>query len=85
MFGVNTSLGILNYNNYNNLLDWFKNNFYMNRVSDLVEYKTQFTHGILSINNYTERKIVIKSYLNTLDSRRGTNWQKAFPELVQIL
>ena len=85
MFGVNTSLGILNYNNYNNLLDWFKNNFYMNRVSDLVEYKTQFTHGILSIENYTERKVAIKSYLDKLDLRRSTNWQKTFPELVQIL
>ena len=85
IFGINTSLGILNYHNYKNLLAWLKSNFSTNRVTDPVEYRTQQTFGILRMDNVNQRKTQIVEYLNKLDLSRGTNWKITFPELVQIL
>lgn len=85
MFAVNTSLGILNNHNYQNLLSWLQTNFATNKVTDPVEFRTQFTHGILGLDNYRLRKKEIVNYLDSLDARRNTDWRSTFPELTQIL
>lgn len=85
MFAVNTSLGILNYHNYHNLLSWLKLNFSTNRVTDPVQYRTQLTHGILGSENYKARTSEIVNYLDSLDARRNTAWRDIFPELVSLL
>ena len=83
MFEVNTALGILNYYNYPNLVNWFEENFSTNRVTDPVKLKTQETIGILSYRNQDKKQIV--EYLNILDQRRNTSWKEIFPELVEKL
>ena len=83
MFGVNTSLGILNYNNYHHLKNWFNENFSTNRVTDPVRLGWQSTNGILSKDVKDKRKVV--EYLNRLDKRRGSNWRETFPELIDFL
>lgn len=83
MFGINTSIGILNFNNYNNLKKWIQENFSKNKVSDPVQLYSQPTVGILAKNTKNKTKVV--EYLDSLDNRRGTNWKKTFPELVDFL
>lgn len=83
MFAVNTAIGILNKENYSNLKKWFEKNFNANRVTDPVEFKTQLTSGILSIENTNSKNVI--NYLDTLDKRRNTNWKKTFPELEEKL
>lgn len=85
IFGVNTSLGILNYSNYENLKNWFLNNFSTNRVTDPVSLRTQPTLGILSLDNVSSRKQSIVRYLDKLDASRQLNWRSTFPELNHIL
>lgn len=85
VFGVNTTLSILNNNNYENLLKWLSNNFFVNRVNDPVEYQKQLAHGILSLENVNQNKEKIKSYLDNIDMKRGTNWRNTFPDIIKML
>lgn len=83
MFAINTSLGLLNHSNYDNLKKWFNENFSTNRVKDRVYLRWQPTVGILSKDVEDKRRV--RKYLNDLDSRRGTRWKETFPELVDFL
>ena len=85
MFGVNTSVGVLNYQNINNLDVWMNENFSQNRLGDPVRLKKQPVIGKLSVSNLSNNPEKIVKYLNMLDSRRGTNWKNTFPELVNVL
>jgi len=85
MFGINTTLSILNNSNYKNLLDWLSKNFSTNKVTDPVEFRTQFASGIFRIQEFETRKQEIKNYLDKIDSRRGTNWRHTFPDIVELL
>lgn len=81
MFGINTTVGLLNQDTINELENWLNKNFKTNRVTDPIECKKQPAEGLLSSNNTNWEKIV--EYLDNLDQRRGTNWRDTFPELVQ--
>jgi sulfatase maturation enzyme AslB (radical SAM superfamily) len=81
MFAVNTSVGILNQHNLDNLNTWLKQNFHTSRFTDPIEHRQQLTDGIFALNNAKEQ--VIK-FLNECDTRRGTNWKITFPELVDF-
>jgi len=81
MFAVNTSVGILNQHNLDNLNTWLKQNFHTSRFTDPIEHRQQPTEGIFALNNAKEQ--VIK-FLNECDTRRGTNWKITFPELVDF-
>lgn len=81
MFAVNTSVGILNQHNLDNLNTWLKQNFHTSRFTDPIEHRQQFTDGIFALNNAKEQ--VVK-FLNECDARRGTNWKITFPELVDL-
>lgn len=79
MFAVNTSVGILNQYNIDNLNQWLKENFHTTRFTDPIEHRQQLTLGIFALNNSKEKAI---EFLNACDTRRGTDWKTTFPELV---
>lgn len=83
MFAVNTTVSVLNQQNLDNLDQWINTNFNSNRFTDKVESRKQLAHGVLSIKN--TNLFAIKTYLDGLDKRRGTNWQLIFPELIEYL
>ena len=79
MFAVNTSVGILNHANIDNLTQWLKENFHTTRFTDPIEYRQQLVQGIFSLDQPKEKAI---KFLDECDIRRGTNWKTTFPELV---
>lgn len=79
MFAVNTSVGMLNQHNLDNLNQWLKENFYTSRFTDPIEHRQQLTQGIFALNGSKEKAI---KFLNACDTRRGTNWKTTFPELI---
>jgi sulfatase maturation enzyme AslB (radical SAM superfamily) len=81
MFGVNTSIGILNYNNIEALDNWIKANFFVTNFTDPIEHKHQLTTGLFAHKDAILRKDSIVKFLDGCDSRRGTNWKMVFPEL----
>jgi sulfatase maturation enzyme AslB (radical SAM superfamily) len=85
MFAVNTSVGILNHSNMENLNNWLKNNFFTSRFSDPVEHRQQMTVGLFSLKDAIKNKKSIVEFLDACDNRRGTNWKLVFPELVNTL
>jgi sulfatase maturation enzyme AslB (radical SAM superfamily) len=85
MFAVNTSVGILNHANLHNLNAWLQQNFYVSRFTDPIEHRQQSTIGLFSLNNYAQKQGDIKEFLESCDTRRGTNWRATFPELVEYL
>lgn len=80
MFAVNTTVSILNFAGLDNLNTWLKINFNSNRVTDPVEYRQQFAHGMFALTHGTLTDSAIK-FLDNCDARRGTDWRKTFPEL----
>jgi sulfatase maturation enzyme AslB (radical SAM superfamily) len=80
MFNVNTSVGILNQANLDNLNLWLVSNFNENRLGDKIKYRQQPVMGIFSLGYKNKQKAL--DFLNECDKRRGTNWRKVFPELV---
>ena len=78
MFGVNTTISILNNHNLNNLKNWLQENFYVSRFTDPIEHRQQPAAGKLALTS--PRNLAIE-YLDACDARRGTNWRKTFPEL----
>lgn len=78
MFGVNTTISILNNHNLNNLKNWLQENFYVSRFTDPIEHRQQPAAGKLALTS--PRNLAIE-YLDACDTRRGTNWRKTFPEL----
>ena len=77
IFAVNTTLSILNEKNIHRLKEWIDVDFKSNRLGDPVGHQMQTVQGVLQTNSTQARQ-----YLSELDSRRGTNWQVTFPELV---
>lgn len=84
MFAVNTSVGVLNYYTIAELDQWINQNFYISRVKDPIEHRKQRVFGVLSMDNVRDPQ-KIQDYLDSLDSRRKTNWKSTFPELKSIL
>jgi len=82
MFAVNTSVGILNHANVDNLVHWLKENFHTSRFNDPVEYRQQLVQGILSLDSPREKVI---EFLDACDRRRKTDWKTTFPELVDTV
>lgn len=85
MFAVNTTVSILNQGNLKKLHEWLINNFHSNRVEDPIEHRQQQVNGFLNVDTFKNCKNIIVAYLNGCDERRGTDWRKTFPELIQIL
>jgi len=83
MFAVNTTVSILNQHNINNLDNWIASNFYVNKFTDPIGYRKQPCLGLLSTDN--KNLLSVKTYLDNIDQRRGTNWRKIFPELIEYL
>jgi len=84
MLAVTTSVGALNYYTIAELNQWLNQNFYISRFTDPIQHCRQNVTGVLSLDNikYPHK---IQDYLNSLDSRRGTDWKSTFPELKSIL
>lgn len=85
MFGTNTSVGILNNDNLENLMNWLKQNFSVNKYTDPIEHKTQLTSGLFALDNAAQRRDDIIKNLNDCDLRRGTDWKTTFPNLDNYL
>ena len=82
MFAVNTSVGILNHINVDNLTQWLEENFHTNRFTDPIEHRQQLVLGMFSLGGLTKQAI---EFLDACDRRRGTNWKTTFPELVDTV
>jgi sulfatase maturation enzyme AslB (radical SAM superfamily) len=82
MFAINTSVGILNHANVDNLTQWLKENFHTTRFSDSIEHRQQLVLGIFRLGGPKKQAI---EFLDACDYRRGTNWKKTFPELVDTV
>jgi len=85
MFSTNTSVGILNHDNVENLMIWLSKYFYVNNYTDPIEHRTQPTQGVFSLQDAKKRKDRIIQQLDTIDTRRGTNWKTTFPNLINYL
>ena len=83
MFAINTTVSILNQDNLIKLNQWLSKNFNANRVTDPIEYRTQDAIGMFAVGNTNKKQII--DFLNSCDQRRGTDWKKTFPELVEKL
>lgn len=81
MFGINTTVSWLNQHSLPVLESWLKQNFSISRFSDPIEHRKQFAHGPLSCSRNLD---FVRNYLDSIDKRRGTDWRKTFPELVQL-
>lgn len=85
MFAVNTSVGILNHANLENLNSWLQKNFHTTRFTDPIHHRQQPTTGMFALHDAEKRKSRIVSTLDSIDQRRGTDWRAVFPELVKLL
>lgn len=85
MFAVNTSVGILNHANLENLNSWLQKNFHTTRFTDPIEHRQQLTTGMFALHDAEKRKSRIVSTLDSIDQRRGTDWRGVFPELIKLL
>jgi sulfatase maturation enzyme AslB (radical SAM superfamily) len=85
MFATNTSVGILNHDNVDNLMSWLSSNFYVNNYTDPIAHRTQFTIGLFSLSGAQIRAKKIIDFLDQCDQRRGTNWKSTFPDLLNYL
>lgn len=83
MFAVNTSVGILNHSNLEQLNAWLRTNFHTTRFTDPIEHRQQFTVGMFALDGADKRKSKIIAILDSIDQRRGTDWRATFPELVK--
>lgn len=84
-FTVNTSVGILNNSNLDNLTAWLKTNFFVNKFTVPIAHRQQLTMGLFAIKDAQTRKESIAKFLNDCDKRRGTDWKNVFPELNDVL
>lgn len=85
MFATNTSVGILNHSNIEQLNKWLQTNFHTTRFTDPIAHRQQLTGGIFALKDADKRKSRIISALDSIDQRRSTNWRATFPELVKRL
>lgn len=82
MFGINTTVSLLNYKNLHSLEAWITNNFNTNRVTDKVEFRKQPAIGPFAVSESAAQLTNARTLLDAIDARRGTRWQTVFPELV---
>lgn len=85
MFATNTSVGVLNHDNLEQLNSWFKLNFCVTKYSDPIEHRQQAVQGLFSLINAKKRREKILDFLEKCDQRRGTDWKKTFPNLLDYL
>lgn len=85
MFATNTSIGVLNHDNIDNLMTWLSANFSVNKYTDPIEHRTQLTMGVLSLESAKSSPDKIVKFLNDCDARRGTDWNTTFPNLDNYL
>lgn len=85
MFGVNTTVSVLNRANLTTIKSWLESNFHSNRVTDPVEHRQQLAVGLFSIDTVDANYDKIMKFLDDCDSRRGTNWRTVFPELLKSI
>lgn len=78
IFGVNTSVSILNTHNLANLNNWLQENFSVSRFGDPIDHRQQPAFGKLAL---TSPRSLATIFLDACDARRGTNWRETFPEL----
>jgi sulfatase maturation enzyme AslB (radical SAM superfamily) len=81
MFATNTSVGILNHSNLDQLNTWLQQNFHTTRFTDPIEHRQQLTIGVFALKDADKRKSSIIATLDAIDQRRGTDWRATFPEL----
>lgn len=85
MFAVNTTVSVLNHFNLENLNSWLTNNFFVSKYNDPIEHRKQLANRLFALDGAQLRSFKIKKFLELCDTRRGTNWRKVFPELVEYL
>ena len=85
MFAVNTTVSVLNYFNLENLNLWLADNFFVSKFTDNIEHRKQLAVGLFAVDGAQQRSYKIKKFLESCDTRRGTNWQEVFPELIDYL
>jgi sulfatase maturation enzyme AslB (radical SAM superfamily) len=85
MFAVNTTVSVLNYFNLENLNSWLADNFFVSKFTDTIEHRKQLAVGLFAVDGAQQRTHKIKKFLESCDTRRGTNWREVFPELVDYL
>jgi sulfatase maturation enzyme AslB (radical SAM superfamily) len=85
MFATNTSVGVLNHDNLEQLDSWLKTNFYVTKYSDPIEHRQQAVQGLFSLTDAKKRREKILDFLTKCDQRRGTDWKTTFPNLLDYL
>jgi sulfatase maturation enzyme AslB (radical SAM superfamily) len=85
MFATNTSVGILNHDNLDNLNQWLNTHFHTTHHNDPIEHRQQPVTGLFSLNDAKKRQEKILDFLENCDQRRGTNWKQVFPDLPDYL
>ena len=85
MFAVNTTVSILNKSNINNLNEWLQNNFFVSRVGDVIQHRTQPAAGLFAVETMNKNRQKILNFLTACDERRGTSWLETFPELIDLI
>ena len=82
MFGVNTTVSILNQLTLSDLDQWLDKNFAVSRFQDTIEHRKQMVVGKLAPGAPVDLQL---AWLDACDARRGTDWRITFPELVYKL
>ena len=85
MMSSNTSVGVLNHDNLENLNRWLKNYFSITKYNDSIEHRQQEVIGLFSLKDAPKRREKILFFLENCDRRRGTNWKNVFPNLLDYL
>ena len=80
IYAVNTTVGVLNRENLDNLRLWLDQNFKQTKFTDPIEQRKQSAHGNFSLDANIKS---VCQRLDYLDSKRGTNWRQTFPELLR--
>ena len=85
LFGVNTTVSVLNQPYLDELDAWLAVNFAKNRLGDSITYNKQAAQGLFSTDNLQINADKILSFVNDCDTRRGTNWRSVFPDLFKSI
>lgn len=77
-FAFNSVVSLLNAGTYTRVHDWVKANIPTNKTGVETVCFTNESNGLLSRVSTVDTRDN-KKFLNEMDQRRGTNWQKVFP------
>ena len=78
IFNINTTISWLNCFSIDSTEQWLRENFYVSKFNDPIQMRKQLAVGKFSIEQPLS---LVKTYLDEIDARRGTNWRATFPEL----